>query len=86
MGPRDKGRERRGSAPQSGHAAMNVALSPDDIARACADAMWKEDDASKGLGMEIVEVTPGHVRLRKVELSLDLPEAKRRAINVRVRL
>src|SRR4026208_1866187 len=38
---------------------MNVALSPDDIARACADAMWKEDDASKGLGMKIVEVKPG---------------------------
>nr|WP_249159171.1 hydroxyphenylacetyl-CoA thioesterase PaaI [Bradyrhizobium jicamae] len=29
------------------------------MARACADAMWAEDDASKGLGMEIVEVKPG---------------------------
>ena len=38
---------------------MNIALSPDEIARACADAMWKEDDASKGLGMKIVEVKPG---------------------------
>jgi acyl-CoA thioesterase len=38
---------------------MNVALSPDDLARACADAMWKEDDASKGLGMKIVEIRPG---------------------------
>jgi acyl-CoA thioesterase len=38
---------------------MNVALSPDEIARACADAMWKEDDASKGLGMKLVEVRPG---------------------------
>src|SRR5436309_14720646 len=38
---------------------MNVALSPDEIARACADAMWREDDASKGLGMKIVEVKPG---------------------------
>ena len=40
---------------------MNVkaALSPEDIARACADAMWAEDDASKGLGMEIVEIGPG---------------------------
>ena len=29
---------------------MNVkaTLSPDDLARACAEAMWKEDDASKG--------------------------------------
>ena len=44
---------------------MNVkaALSPDDIARACAEAMWKEDDASKGLGMEIVDVSPGRATL-----------------------
>ncbi|WP_338698216.1 hydroxyphenylacetyl-CoA thioesterase PaaI [Bradyrhizobium sp. 26S5] len=40
---------------------MNVkaTLSPEDVARACADAMWKEDDASKGLGMELVEIRPG---------------------------
>ena len=44
---------------------MNVTatLSPDDLARACADAMWREDDASKGLGMEIVEVRPGQATL-----------------------
>jgi acyl-CoA thioesterase len=44
---------------------MNVkaALSPDDLARACADAMWKEDDASKGLGMEIVEIRSGQATL-----------------------
>jgi acyl-CoA thioesterase len=44
---------------------MNVkaTLSPDDVARACAEAMWKEDDASKGLGMEIVEVKPGEATL-----------------------
>ena len=44
---------------------MNVTatLSPDDLARACADAMWQEDDASKGLGMEIVEVRPGQATL-----------------------
>lgn len=44
---------------------MNVktTLSPQDIARACADAMWAEDDASKGLGMEIVEIGPGHATL-----------------------
>lgn len=42
---------------------MTAALSPDDIARACADAMWKEDDASKGLGMTIVEVKPGQATI-----------------------
>jgi len=42
---------------------MNVALSPDEIARACADAMWKEDDASQGLGMRIVEVKAGYAQL-----------------------
>ena len=38
-------------------------LTPDDLARACAEAMWREDDASKGLGMEIVEVKPGFATL-----------------------
>ena len=44
---------------------MNVkaTLSPEDLARACADAMWKEDDASSGLGMKIVEVGPGRATL-----------------------
>jgi acyl-CoA thioesterase len=37
--------------------------SPDDIARACAEAMWKEDDASKSLGMAIVEIGPGRATL-----------------------
>ncbi len=36
---------------------------PDDIARACAQAMWQEDDASRGLGMELVEVKPGQATL-----------------------
>jgi acyl-CoA thioesterase len=36
---------------------------PDDIARACAQAMWQEDDASRGLGMELVEVKPGEATL-----------------------
>ena len=44
---------------------MNVkaTLSSDDLARACAEAMWKEDDASKGLGMEILQVKPGEATL-----------------------
>ena len=39
---------------------MNIkaTLSPDDLARACAEAMWKDDDASKGLGMEILQIKP----------------------------
>ena len=43
--------------------SIKPALSPDDLARACAEAMWKEDDASKGLGMEIVEIKPGEATL-----------------------
>jgi acyl-CoA thioesterase len=42
---------------------VKATLSPDDLARACADAMWKEDDASKGLGIEILEVGPGRATL-----------------------
>src|ERR1700726_1604547 len=57
------GEKRRGIPSPSGNTAMNVALSPDDLARACADAMWKEDDASKGLGMKIVEIRPGQATL-----------------------
>jgi acyl-CoA thioesterase len=42
---------------------VKATLSPEDLARACADAMWKEDDASSGLGMKIVEVGPGRATL-----------------------
>jgi acyl-CoA thioesterase len=44
---------------------MNVTakLSPDDLARACAEAMWKDDQASQGLGMAIVDVGCGHATL-----------------------
>jgi acyl-CoA thioesterase len=42
---------------------VNATLSPDDLARACAEEMWKEDDASPGLGMEIVEIGPGRATL-----------------------
>ena len=45
---------------------MNVkaTLSPADLARACAEAMWKQDDASTGLGMEIVEIRSGQATLK----------------------
>ena len=42
---------------------VKAALLPDDLARACADAMWKEDNASQGLGMEIMEVKAGEAVL-----------------------
>lgn len=44
---------------------MNVkaTLSPDDLARACADAMWKEDDTSGALGIKIVEIGAGRATL-----------------------
>src|SRR3954471_13314216 len=38
-------------------------LSSDELARACAQAMWKDDDASRGLGMEILEVGAGRAAL-----------------------
>ena len=38
-------------------------LPPDDLARACAEAMWKDDNASRGLGMEILEVKSGRATL-----------------------
>jgi acyl-CoA thioesterase len=38
-------------------------LSPDQLARACAEAMWKDDNASQGLGMEILEITAGRAVL-----------------------
>jgi acyl-CoA thioesterase len=42
---------------------VKATLSADDLARACAKAMWEEDDASQGLGMEIVEVRSGEATL-----------------------
>jgi acyl-CoA thioesterase len=42
---------------------VKATLSSDDLARACAEAMWKEDDASKGLGMEILQVKSGEATL-----------------------
>jgi len=34
-----------------------------ETARACADAMWAEDSASKGLGMQLISVEPGRAVL-----------------------
>jgi acyl-CoA thioesterase len=43
--------------------SVKAVLSPDDLARACADAMWKDDGASQGLGMEILDVKAGQATL-----------------------
>ncbi len=36
---------------------------PTALARACADAMWNDDQASQALGMRIVDVGPGRAVL-----------------------
>ena len=33
------------------------------LARACAEAMWQDDRASRDLGMEILAIAPGRARL-----------------------
>lgn len=38
-------------------------MTPDELARACAEAMWAGDSASQGLGMSIDEVTAGRAVL-----------------------
>ena len=42
---------------------MTAPLSGDDLAKACAAAMWSTDQASQGLGFEIEEVRQGYARL-----------------------
>jgi acyl-CoA thioesterase len=64
-GPHRSGENALASCLYRGETKVNVkaTLSPDDLARACADAMWRDDDASKGLGMAISEVGPGRATL-----------------------
>ena len=38
-------------------------MDAEQLAKACADAMWAEDAASRGLGLEIVSVGPGRAEL-----------------------
>ena len=38
-------------------------MNAEELARACADAMWAEDEASRGLGFELVSVGPGRSEL-----------------------
>lgn len=39
-------------------------MTPEEVARRSAEAMWADDRASQALGMEIVEVGPGSATLR----------------------
>ncbi|MEO0547849.1 MAG: hydroxyphenylacetyl-CoA thioesterase PaaI [Pseudomonadota bacterium] len=41
-------------------------LTPDELAKACADTMWATDNASKALGMAIEEIGTGFARLSMV--------------------
>ena len=63
---RPHGRPGAGSTHGETLLTVKATLSPDDIARACAEAMWNDDDASKGLGMEIVEIKPGQATLAMI--------------------
>lgn len=38
-------------------------MSPDEIARACAEAMWKEDRASQNLGMTLTHIAAGEATM-----------------------
>jgi acyl-CoA thioesterase len=38
---------------------VSDALSPQEVARRSTEAMWAGDRASRGLGMQVVEVAPG---------------------------
>jgi len=38
-------------------------MNAEQLAKACADAMWAEDQASRGLGMELISVGPGCAEL-----------------------
>lgn len=42
---------------------MSKSMTADALAKACAEAMWAEDGASRGLGMAIEEVGVGQARL-----------------------
>src|SRR4030088_3845619 len=57
--------DRQAAAETRGETTVNVkaTLSPDDLARACADAMWQDDDASKGLGMGVRQIRAGEATL-----------------------
>jgi acyl-CoA thioesterase len=48
----------------STHAKNANRMTPDELARATAAAMYENDACSRALGLEIVAVRPGYARLR----------------------
>jgi len=42
----------------------NMPLSPDELARATADAMYRADACSRSLGLELLEVRAGYARMQ----------------------
>ncbi len=42
---------------------MTPRADADALARACAEAMWRDDRASQGVGMAIEHIAPGQARL-----------------------
>lgn len=38
-------------------------MTPDELAKACANSMWSNDDASRSLGMEIQDISAGRAVL-----------------------
>lgn len=42
---------------------MSEPSDPEDLARRCAQAMWADDSASRGLGMHLESVSPGRARV-----------------------
>lgn len=51
------------NAPMSTSAAALADMTPDELARATAQAMYEADGCSRALGMELLEVRAGYARL-----------------------
>ena len=41
-------------------------LSPDELAKVCSEAMWVDDLASQGMGMQLIRVASGQADVRMV--------------------
>lgn len=52
------------SDPLSNATPNSANLNPQELAETCAKLMWRHDHASKGLGMEIITVSPGAATLK----------------------